>query len=77
MRASIGPGALELQLRDTEVESLTIDNVPLIQSSRLKIIHRSSGAYWQQGRDRAAHAARRDRRSEILRLPQGIFKNFA
>ena len=31
-----GPGALELQLRDTEVESLTIDNVPVIQSSRLE-----------------------------------------
>ena len=31
-----GPGALELQLRDTEVESLTIDNVPVIQASRLE-----------------------------------------
>ncbi|MBI2679631.1 MAG: peptidase M1 [Candidatus Solibacter usitatus] len=31
-----GPGALELQLRDTAVESLTVDNVPVIQSSRLE-----------------------------------------
>jgi Peptidase family M1 domain len=31
-----GPGAMEQQLRDVMVESLTIDNVPIIQSSRLE-----------------------------------------
>jgi len=31
-----GPGAMETQLRDSMVESLTIDNVPVIQSSRLE-----------------------------------------
>ncbi len=31
-----GPGALQSQLRDTMVEGLTIDNVPIIQSARLE-----------------------------------------
>jgi tetratricopeptide (TPR) repeat protein len=31
-----GPGALESQLRDVMVESLTIDNVPIIQAARLE-----------------------------------------
>ncbi|PYT31887.1 MAG: peptidase M1 [Acidobacteria bacterium] len=30
-----GPGALETQFRDIAVEALTVDNVPIIQSSRL------------------------------------------
>lgn len=31
-----GPGALETQSRDMEVEALTVDNVPIIQASRLE-----------------------------------------
>jgi len=31
-----GPGALQSQLRDTMVEGLTIDNVPIIQAARLE-----------------------------------------
>ena len=31
-----GPGAMEAQLRDVMVESLTIDNVPIIQAARLE-----------------------------------------
>ena len=31
-----GPGALETQLRDVMVESLTIDNVPIVQAARLE-----------------------------------------
>lgn len=31
-----GPGALETQLRDMAVEALTVDNVPIIQASRLE-----------------------------------------
>jgi hypothetical protein len=31
-----GPGAMQSQLRDTMVEGLTIDNVPMIQSARLE-----------------------------------------
>ena len=31
-----GPGALESAVRDTMVESLTVDNVPIIQSARLE-----------------------------------------
>jgi hypothetical protein len=33
---STGPGAMETQLRDVMVEALTVDNVPIIQSSRLE-----------------------------------------
>ena len=31
-----GPGALETEMRDTYVEALTLDNVPVIQSARLE-----------------------------------------
>src|SRR5207245_4452903 len=31
-----GPGALETQFRDVAVEALTVDNVPVIQASRLE-----------------------------------------
>jgi len=31
-----GPGAMETQARDTMVEALTVDNVPIIQSARLE-----------------------------------------
>jgi hypothetical protein len=31
-----GPGALQSQMRDTTVEALTVDNVPLIQAARLE-----------------------------------------
>ena len=31
-----GPGALQSQMRDTTVEALTVDNVPVIQSARLE-----------------------------------------
>ena len=31
-----GPGALQTQMRDTTVEALTVDNVPVVQSARLE-----------------------------------------
>ena len=33
---SNGPSALENEVRDTDVEALTVDNVPVIQAARLE-----------------------------------------
>ena len=38
-----GPGALQSQMRDTTVEALTVDNVPVVQSARLEDYSRNSG----------------------------------
>jgi hypothetical protein len=36
MEHASGPGALQSQMRDTTVEALTVDNVPIVQSARLE-----------------------------------------
>ena len=38
-----GAGALENEVRDTYIEALTLENVPVIQSGRLEDYSRNSG----------------------------------
>ena len=68
-----GPAAMESQLRDVMVESLTVDTVPIIQAvAPGRLLARIVGAHRRQGRHRHGHAALRHGRREFLQDPQGL-----
>ena len=68
-----GPGAMEAQLHDVMVESLT-DRHRAHDSVRAagRLFARIVGAHRRQGRDRDEHAALRDGRRQFLQDAQGL-----